>query len=104
MKSRISLMTVIGLTLTLAAAAWAQAPGNAPANPGQVDNTTPAGGAAAGTTAAAPAGGTAVEATTTSETTTTTTTPANTGGEPWLMALAGTMTMCSALWLRRKLA
>ena len=62
------------------------------------------GGAAGGGASVSNTGGEGVDmtTTTTTEETTTTTLP-NTGGEPWLMALSGSLTAASALFLRRKL-
>lgn len=102
MKRRMPLMAIIGVIcgFALSGLAQAQAPAAAPggaAPTGQVDNTSSA---TSGTSAPAVDSTT----TTTTETTTTETTPANTGGEPLLMVLAGSLTTCGALWMRRKLA
>ncbi len=92
----------LGSALLLSSHGYAQ---NSPSGSSEGAGGAAGGGASVSNTeTAGGAGGETADVTATTTTTETTeTTMANTGGEPWLMALAGSLTAGSALLLRRKL-
>ena len=117
MKRRTQFVTLLGVgsALLMSSAAHAQGypgggsssiPGSGGGYPGGSGSYPGSGGSGGASGGASDAGSVSSSSTTTDttmSTTTTPTTPPNTGGEPLLMSLFGSLTAGSALFLRRKL-
>lgn len=115
MKRRTQFVTLLGVgsALLMSSAAHAQGypgggsyPGGSGGYPGGSSGGGYPGGSGGASGGATDAGAVSSSSTTTDTTLTTTTTPdtpPNTGGEPLLMSLFGSLTAGSALFLRRKL-
>jgi len=108
-KTQLVTLLSLGSALLVSSHAYAQngasgSSGVSGSSPSMSSESMGSGGAAGGGASVSNAGSEGVDmtTTTTTEETTTTTLP-NTGGDPWLMALSGSLTAASALFLRRKL-